>query len=428
MMRVFVGPLEVAGIGHYLVAGLRENGVEAEQVLAYPHRFAYAPDAVKRGPAAWWYRLGTWRAQLAGGSRVARVVVVALQWLVGWLVLAWALRRFDAFVFLYGESITNTALEAALLRAAGKRTLVVFVGSDARPPYIDGGRFPADIPFDAAAATRAAARQRRRVRRIERGASVVVNERTTAHFQTRPFVNWFALGIPRPADPAPPPPVDGAVRVLHSPSRPVLKGTAHIVSVVDALRARGVPVELVQLQGRSNAEVLQALRACHLAVDQLYSDTPMAAFATEAASLARPVIVCGCAADRAITQVAPAPLPPSLYVRPEALESTLEVLVRDAARRESAGAAGAAFVATHWSPVAVAARALRMLRGDIPTEWWCDPAEVDHVTGCGLPEAVARAHVAAVIRAGGVAALQLSDKPALEHAFVCFAAVAEESP
>ena len=48
-------------------------------------------------------------------------------------------RRYDAFVFLYGETITNTGFELTLLRWLGKRTVVVFVGSDARPPYIDGG-------------------------------------------------------------------------------------------------------------------------------------------------------------------------------------------------------------------------------------------------------------------------------------------------
>jgi hypothetical protein len=211
------------------------------------------------------------------------------------------------------------------------------------------------------------------------------------------------------------------VRVLHSPSHPVLKGSAEIRATVERLRARGVPVELVTIEGRPNAEVLEALRDCDLAVDQLYSDTPMAAFATEAASVGRPVIVGGCAAGRGAAQVAPLPLPPSVYLRPEALEPALEALAGDREQRLALGAAGAAFVAAEWSPPAVGARLLRLLRGDIPAEWWCDPAEVDHLAGCGLPEAVARERVAALLAFGGAAALQLDDKPALERAFVAFA-------
>mgnify|MGYP001480144374 CR=1 FL=1 len=66
----------------------------------------------------------------------------------------------------------------------------------------------------------------------------------------------------------------------------------------------------------------------------------------------------------------------------------------------------------------------RILGGDIPATWWCEPTEVNHVVGCGLPESLARERVAAVIACGGVAALQVADKPELERAFVAFAGAA----
>ena len=423
-MRVFIGPLEISGIGNNLVHGLRECRVEADQVCDDPHPFAYADTYADSWPANWWQASGAWRRRLSARQPLRKAMAVLLHGAMSWLVLAWAARRFDAFVFLYGRTITNTALELRLLRRLGKRAIVVFVGSDARPAYSDGGAFPATGPFDAAAAARAAARQRRQVQRLERHASVIVSARTTAQFLTRPFVNWFALGIPQPARASPPPPITGAVRVLHSPSHPVFKGTAEVRAAIGRLRARGLAVELVMIQGRPNAEVLQALRECHLVVDQLYSDTPMAAFAAEAASLGRPVIVGGCAAEHAAAQVAPLPLPPTAYVRPEDFEAMLEALVVDAPRREALGRACADFVATESTPEAVAARLLRLLRDDIPAQWWCDPAELNHVVGCGLPESVARERVAAVIRHGGVAALQVPDKPALERAFADFAGTA----
>jgi hypothetical protein len=420
-MRVFVGPLEVAGIGQGFVAGLCSQGLEAEFVSAYPHPYAYSGG---EPPAAWpvrgWAWAGAWRRREP--RRVRKACAVVLQQLLAWPVLVWALVRFDVFVFLYGETITNTALEGWLLRLARKRSIVVFVGSDARPPYVDGGWFPADRPFVVPAAIAAAVRQRRKVQRLERHASLVVNARATAQFQTRRFVNWFALGIPRVARLAPPSDVAARpLRVLHGPSHPVLKGTAEIRAAIERLRARGLAIELVTIEGRPNAQVLQALADCDLAVDQLYSDTPMAAFATEASSVGRPVIVGGCGADRAAEQVAPLPLPPSVYVRPEHFEATLGALAGDPLRRAALGAAGAEFVATQWSVEAVGERLAGLVRGQVPPAWWCDPSEVEHLAGCGLPEAMARERVAALIAAGGEAALQLDHQPMLRAAFVAFA-------
>jgi hypothetical protein len=242
---------------------------------------------------------------------------VALRGLTAWLVLAWAARRYDAFVFMCGRTITNTTLELRVLRTLGKRVVVVFVGSDARPAYIDGDRFPADQAFDATAAAAAALRQRAQVQRLERHFSVIVSARTTAQFLTRPVVNWFTLGIPRAPQPSSAPNLYSVVRVLCGPSHAVAKGTAQIEAAIERLRTRGVAVELATIENRPNAEVLQALRECDLVVDQLYSDTPMAGIAAEAASFGRPVIVCGSAARQAAAQVAPLPLPPRTYVRPE---------------------------------------------------------------------------------------------------------------
>lgn len=420
-MRVFVGPLEVAGIGAGWVQGLRANGVPADLVCAYTHRFGYANEAVPARVARWWAHWGSRRAALPTSRPLAKGFALVLQQLLSWGVLAWAATRYDAFVFLYGETITNSGVELPLLRALGKRVVVVFVGSDARPPYIDGGWFAADEVFELDAVRRATRRQQRKVTRLERQASVCVNAKATAHFHRRRFVDWFALGIPRATQPVTAAPSGATLRLLHSPSRPVLKGTAQIRATVQALRAKGLPVELITIEGRPNAEVMQALRDCDLAIDQLYSDTPMAAFAAEAASVGRAALVGGYTAGRLGQAPAGLPLPPTRFVHPQALESALEALVGDRAAREALAAQAHAFVAQHWSPTAVAARLLRVLRGDIPADWWCDPAQVDHLQGCGLAEPVARERVRALIERFGAAALQLDDKPALRDAFVAFA-------
>lgn len=419
-MRVFVGPLEVAGIGAGFVQGLRAHGASADLVCAYTHRFAYGMQAVPSRLVQWWTHWGSRRAALPMARPIAKGFAFAMQQLLGWAVLAWAARRYDAFVFLYGETITNSGVELMLLRWLGKRTLVVFVGSDARPPYIDGGWFPADRPFDPQAVQRATIRQQRKVTRLERQASLCVNAVATAHFHRRRFVDWFALGIPRAAQPPAPPPNGATLRVLHSPSHPVLKGSAQIRAAVDGLRANGVAIELVTIEGRPNAEVMQALRDCDLAIDQLYSDTPMAAFATEAASVGRPVLVGGYQAGEVAADAAGLPMPPTRFVRPEQLAAALAALAADRTERERLGAAAQAFVAEHWSPAAVGARLLCLLRDDIPPVWWREPAQVSHLHGCGLAEDAVRERVRTLVDRFGAGALQLDDKPALRDAFVAF--------
>jgi hypothetical protein len=418
-MRVFVGPLEIAGVGQNLVDGLHGLGVTARLVCHHPHAFAYERADKQPAVVRLWQATGRWRGR--AGRRFDKLASVVADSLAGLLVLAWAVLRFDAFVLLYGTTISGSLIDLRLLRLLRRRVCAVFVGSDARPPYLDGALFPANETFDVAAVALATKRQRSRVQRIERYADVVVNARATAHFHARRFVNWFALGIPRAAHPQAQAPDDGVVRVLHSPSHPVLKGTDRIRSVVETLRVRGIPIELRTISGRPNAEVIEALRDCHLVIDQLYSDTPMAAFATEAAAYGRAVVVGSVAAAAVAAQVAPLPVPPSVYIRPDELGPTLEALVADATRRERLGAAGAEYVARQLNPEAVAARLLRMLSGDTPAGWWCEPAEVSHVVGCGLTETAARARVQALIEHGGAAALGVAHNPALERRLVDFA-------
>ncbi|MFT3956835.1 MAG: hypothetical protein QM722_21350 [Piscinibacter sp.] len=114
-------------------------------------------------------------------------------------------------------------------------------------------------------------------------------------------------------------------------------------------------------------------------------------------------------------------MPPTCFVPPEQLEAALAALAGDRTERERLGAAAQAFVAGHWSPAAVGARLLRLLRGDIPAAWWREPAQVDHLQGCGLAESAARDRVRTLVERFGAGALQLDDKPVLRDAFIAFA-------
>ncbi|MEO8385185.1 MAG: hypothetical protein ABI583_08085 [Betaproteobacteria bacterium] len=355
------------------------------------------------------------------------MVLVFLHNLWGWFVLARALFGFDAFFFLYGQTITNSRLELWLLKRAYKRIVFIYVGSDSRPPFIDGGRFPLSDGAPDIALVNVLARQcKRRIRLHEKFADYLVNAPATAQFHERKFINWFAMGIPNDSVQSDGQPLSSdCVRILHSPSNPAVKGSQEIHTIIDRLQKKGYPIKFVKVEGMPYEVVLRELSVCDFVVDQLYSDSPLAAFASEAAFAGKPAVVGGYFAKAVASYLQPQDMPPSLFVLPADIEAAIERLVIDRAFRLELGAKARRFVTTHWTAKAVAERYLKLLNDDIPENWWFDPMDVRYVRGCGMPQAHASRLVRELIARYGVRSLQVADKPELEQAFVRLAATPE---
>jgi hypothetical protein len=360
------------------------------------------------------------------------------------------LGRYDVFVFGFGSSLMHRNLDLPVLRAFGKTVVSnIAHGSEARPPYIDATHQAHDgTPLGGLAFFRASARRiARRVRRIERYSSVVIGAPYSSQFCTRPMINLFSLGLPfssaetepetRAPSPAREPVADGpapdgavraepmavarrAVRVLHAPSHPAAKGSDIIRATIESLQAEGYAIDFVELRGRPNAEVVSEIRACDFVIDQLYSDTPLAGLATEAAYFGKPSVVGGYRIRELERYFERHPFPPSHLCHPSGLEEAVRLLLDDPAYRRELGAAAQRFVREHWSPEAVAARFLRVIDGDAPDDWWFDPRDVTYLEGFGSVER-SRAVVRELVAAHGVGALELAHRPDLERAFVAFA-------
>jgi hypothetical protein len=208
--------------------------------------------------------------------------------------------------------------------------------------------------------------------------------------------------------------------VLHSRSHPESKGASTIREAIERLREKGHDIELVEVTGQPNEVVLAELGRCDFVVDQVYSDTPMAGFAAEAAFFGKPAVVggYGTASD---WEADPENIPPSAYVEPHEIESAIEKLVVDKEYRLRLGECAHSFVTQRWNAGKVAERFVTLIDGKVPEEWWFDPGRVDYLNGYGLHEARARESVRLALEAGGVKGLGLGDKPALEEAFVASA-------
>ncbi|MEZ0240911.1 MAG: glycosyltransferase [Chloroflexota bacterium] len=420
--RVFLGPLEIAGHYANLEAALRKHGVDALAVDLFSHPFGYRQRAADPVPVrlARWARTG--RREATGSvSRVAWALpAVALTV----LLLAWAVIRFDTFVFGFRQSLLGLR-ELPLLRRLGKRVIFVFHGSDARPPYIDGTQMAPDRAVSIEQCIAVTRRTKADIRRIERYADAIVAQPAFCHFFERPVVSFFALGVPwrdRPvAVEAASSTAGGTTRILHSPSDATVKGSARIREVVNELAAEGLPLELVELRGVPNDVVWRELARCDFAIDQIYSDAPMVGFATEAAVAGKPSIVGGYAWPENHRLFGSRPVPPVEECTPESLSDAVRRLAGDRDHRAQLGRQAQRWVLDTWSAPLIAERYIQVFERHPDAAWMFDPMDLRYVEGCGLSREEARSLVRAMLAVGGTASLCVSDKPDLEAAFVAFA-------
>ncbi len=367
-------------------------------------------------------------------GRASRAWLAA--WLPAWaaargLLILWALFRFDVFIFSAGVTLMR-GHDLPLLRLFGKRVIVVFHGSDARPAYIDGQVMASHRGVTTSECIEMSRWRKRRIRRLERYVDVIIAQPANSHFFERPVVNWFLIGVPWRDPPTTNQASEGGhegsvsndrpVRILHSPSDAPLKGSDLIRAAVRQLTLEGLPLELVELRGVPNDIVLSELGRCDFVVDQLYSDAPMVGFATEAAVASRPAIVGGYAWDANRSAFGSIPFPPVEECTPDGIVEAIRRLASDTAHREDLGQRAHEFVHAYWSRADIARRLVQLMDGPPPADWMFDPRTLRYVEGCGLSREHCRAVVQDVLREGGPAALCLEDKPELEAAFVDFGA------
>lgn len=416
--RIFIGPVEICGIAKALETGFVQLGHKAEVVLSSPHVFNYGNSQNHSRLNKLWVKLGLLRHQ-SDLSFIQKLFFYVAHSTVSWAVLMSALFKFDSFLFLFSQTITNTKAELWLLRLLRKKIIFIYVGSDSRPLYMDGGEC---LPVDSLnihSLTKKIKAQYYRNRYQEQFADYVVNAPSCSHFNTKPYINWFCMGVPKVINAVTSEDQhQQAVRILHSPSNPKIKGTELIKTAIENLRKKGHQIEFILLENMSNAQVLQELSRCDFVVDQLYSDTPMAVLATEAAHYGKPSVVGGYFSKH-VDEAIPADLiPPSLYVMPEKIEEAIEKMIIQPDFRKELGCSAQQFVRSVWSYQAVASRYLQLLSDDVPQSWYLDPYNTQYLYGCGLSASDSATVLDKLIKAQSDSLLLVDDKPQLKQQLV----------
>ena len=407
MTKIALGPGEFAGFFAGLKHGFDDIGVRSEHYLLFPNVYGYSsPSHYLSSPLA---RALEIRRR---GPGLLRPFAHACTLLIRILIAFHAVRTCDIFIFP-GQSSFFRFHELPLLRLLGKTVIVIFFGSDARPPFFSGRHLDDEgETIDSARALVETEAMKRRIRRVERYADWIINHTGTDQLFSREYIRFSEIGLPvQVTESAAPPTTGRAIRIVHAPSRPLAKGSAVFRDAVDELRAEGHAIDYIELTGVPNARVREELAACDFVLDELYSDLPMAMFATEAAAFGKPAVVGSYYVDEYDRDNAKGDRPPTLFIHPDKAADAVRLMVEDGAYRAALGAKARDFVRDRWSTSSVASRLLYIAQGSAPAEWKARPHDHSYIWGWGLSAQGWRRQVGDYVAHNGWDALMLSHRP-----------------
>jgi glycosyltransferase involved in cell wall biosynthesis len=281
--------VNTAGVPWQNVQALRRKGVDARLVVF--ERYKLHPEA-------------DWSLDRGDGF-VRRQVVQAR-------ALARLLPETDVFHFYFGLTLVPKSLQFPVLRAAGKRSVMHFLGSDIR------GKRPADLAW----AARAQAR--------------IVGSYDAIRWVPEAEVVPPGIDL-RDYTPVPPSDARRPV-VVHAPSSRRRKGTEHVIAACEQL-----PVELEIVEGLHHDEARRRYERADIVVDQLNAGW-YGLFAIEAMALGKPVVTFLHEEAVALTEDAFGTPVPVVGATADTLVERLRPLVEDAEERRCVGATSRAYV------------------------------------------------------------------------------------
>jgi glycosyltransferase involved in cell wall biosynthesis len=229
-----------------------------------------------------------------------------------WRAFAKLLPRTDVFHFYFGLTLVPKSLQFPILRAAGKKSVYHYMGSDIR------GKTPAQLAYG------------------KRADAQVVGSYDAIRWV--PEAEVIPPGIDLSAF-TPVPPSDRArPLVIHAPSNRGKKGTEHVIAACEAL-----PVDLELVEGLHHDEARKRYEAADIVVDQLNAGW-YGLLAIEAMALGKPVVTFLHEEAVRRSREAFGVEVPIVSATKDTLRDVLGRLAADPDERRRLGAAGSAYV------------------------------------------------------------------------------------
>lgn len=427
-MKIFIGFADVAGYASRLGSLLARAGHEVTWINTAPN-YLNPEHSERAGLHEIAPRLSWFSKLLKEKAYPLYFVLSPLIHVAKFLSFISAIRRSEVMIFLGCGSLLPAYLDRRLAKWMGRRTINVYLGSASRPVIIGGAgiHMAEKSPRKLRKLAKKLRRQRRRVGEIAGICDEIVENPLCSQFQPVRCVDWFRLGFPSGGEIFEGVEVERRessekVTVLHCPSKPRIKGTDRIRPVMEKLEAEGLPVEYVEITGMPHAEVLRRIAQCDFVIDELYSDSPLAGFASEAAWFAKPAVVGGYGWE--ILRALPSGewMAPTLLCRPEELEKAVRELLADGDKRRAMGREAKVHCDEFLGPGQWVARFEKLLTGEVPEDWYFDPRDVAYIHGLGQSESDLRVGLRRYLEEFGTEGLCFTERPDLVAAVERFVA------
>lgn len=306
-LRVVHCPVNIGGIPATNVRALKRKGIDAKLLMFRPPKLrSDEPDIVLNTPD------GLWRRQLVQARALARL-----------------LPETDVFHFYFGLTIVPRRIQFPILKAARKKSVFHFLGSDIRR------KTPGELAYAKVADAR------------------IVGSYDAARWVPDAHVVPPGIDLAR-YEPAPPA-ENGSVLAVHAPSNRRKKGTDVVIAACEA-----VGVELDIVEGVKHDEAVERFARADVIIDQLNAGW-YGLFAIESMALAKPVLAF--LNDDAVerTEQAFGTRVPVIKVTKETLAKRLrEVVDAGPEERRRIGEASRAYVERVHDPDTIADRLLEI--------------------------------------------------------------------
>ena len=415
--RIFLGVQEIAGMMERLNNAFHDMGIESDFYCIPEYAFDFGKKDV---PVLKKFRIHTKKKKYAVGERAKAWWSFLQMWDI-LHVFAYAFFRYDSFIYIYGNGMffhnrhlrKIEEVEFFILKMFRKKMVMWLCGSDARPPYCDGANYFSDIGKVYSVTREKASR----IKMLEKYMDVI-DYSPSSHFHTKPYLIFNCIGIPvDEKERVQKKETDGKIRILHAPSDQIGKGTAVIRKIIKEIQEEGYQFEYIEVSGLPHSVVLEKMAMSDIVVDQVYCDTPMAGFATEAAINGVPVVVGGYYAD-VYKKVLPDPIAPTVYCNPEELKEKIIYLIEHEEERNRIGEKERAYVERYCLAETVANKFLSILDNSYPKEWIMDPKVNDYIWGYGQNKETVANEITRLIDRYGTEALCLDKNSILYKKYV----------
>ena len=246
-LRVLQGTMEIANQMHTLTQQLRAQGVEARALNYFSTYLGYDEDYV--------FDIGRFK-DIAQADRAVKQFVADL------------VPDFDIFHFHFGTSLTLDNADMPVLKEMGKKILMHHWGSEVRRlsaarrnnPYVEVKS------KDERAISKALEKLGRHIDHCivcdQELAGYVKNYYNHVHILPQ------AINLDNYPPPKTPERANGKFTIVHAPTSPQIKGTAHLIKAIEELSGK-YDIDFKLVQGVSHAQAKEIYRGADLVVDQL---------------------------------------------------------------------------------------------------------------------------------------------------------------